>query len=81
MNNALVMLSAKTRIVHTTSNFFFVFSKHYLQCLKSGYSKFQLYQAISFEVFALDSWASKKIDFYSNHTENKLQTLTFAAIT
>ena len=30
---------------------------------ESGYS--------SFEVIALDSLASKKIDLYSNHTENK----------
>ena len=61
--------------------FFFQFSQHYLQCLRSGYSKFQLNQASSFEVIALDSRASEKIDLYSNHTENKLQPLTFAAIT
>ena len=67
---------------HSLHNFqFFLFSKHYLQCLRSGYSKFQLNQASSFEVIALDSRASKKIDLYSNHTENKLQVLTFAAIT
>ena len=74
-----VSLSAKTCIVYTTSEFFFSFSKHYLQCLKSGY--FQLNQASSFEVIALNSRASKKIDLYSNHTENKLQALTFPAIT
>jgi len=33
------------------------------------------------EVIALHSRASKKIDLYSNHTENNLQVLTFAAIT
>ena len=38
-------------------------------------------QASSFEVIALDSQASKKIDLHSNHTESKLQVLTFAAIT
>ena len=68
--------------LHSSHNFqFFLFSKHYLQCLRSGYSKFQLNQASSFEVIALDSQASKKIDLYSNHTENKLQALTFATIT
>ena len=41
---------------------------------------FQLNQASTFEVIALDSQASKKINLYSNHTENKLQALTFAAI-
>ena len=80
MNVTYVTLSAKTHIVYTTSDFF-LFSKHYLQCLRSGYSKFQLNQANSFEVIALDSRASKKIDLYSYHTENKLQVLTFAAIT
>ena len=43
--------------------------------------KIQLNQATSFEVIALDSKVSKKIDLYSSHTENKLQVLTFAAIT
>ena len=52
-------------------------SQHYLQCLRSGYLKFQLNQACSFEVTALDSQASK----YSNHTKTKLQVLTFTAIT
>ena len=52
-----------------------------MQCLRSGYSKFQHNQASSFEVIALDSRASKKIDLYSNYTENELQALTFAAIT
>jgi len=53
----------------------------YLQCLRSGHLKFHLNQASSFEVIALDSRASKKIDLYSNHTEIKLQALTFIAIT
>ena len=43
--------------------------------------KFQLNQASSFEYTALDSQASKKIELYSNHTEKKLQALTFTAIT
>ena len=30
------------------------------------------YKASNFEVIALNSRASKKIDLYSNHTENKL---------
>ena len=82
MHILYVTLSAKTHIVRTTSDFFFFFfCKHYLQCLKSGYSKFQLNQASSFEVIALDSRVSKKIGLYGNHTENKLQALTFAAIT
>jgi len=34
--------------------------------------KFQLNQASSFEVIVLDSRASKKIDLYSNHTENRV---------
>jgi len=75
-----VTLSAKTRIIHTTSDFL-KFYKHYLQCLRSGYSKVQLNQVSSFEVIALDSRVSKKIDLYSNHTENKLQALAFTAIT
>jgi len=75
-----VTFSVKTRIVRTTSNFF-LFSQYYLKCLRSGYLKSQLNQACSFEVTALDSQASKKIDLYSNPTENKLQALTFAAIT
>ena len=61
-------MSVKTHIVHTTT----FFSQRYVQCLRSGYFKFQLNQASSFEVIALDSRASKKIDLYSNHTENKL---------
>jgi len=67
---------------HSSHNFqIFLSSQHYLQCLRSGYLKFQSNQARGFEVIALDSRASKKIDLYSNHTENKLQALTFTAIT
>ena len=51
-----VILSAKTRIVRTTSNFF---SQNYLQCLKMGYLKFQLNQGSSLQVIALDIRASK----------------------
>jgi len=69
-----VTLSAKTCIVCTTYEFF-LFCQHYLQCLRSGYLQFQLNQASSFEAIVLDSRVSKKIDLYSNHTENKLQAL------
>ena len=65
---------------HSSLNFQFFFL-FFSTCLKSGHSKFQLNQSSSFEVIALDSRASKKIDLYSNHTENKLQALTFTAIT
>jgi len=58
------------KILHSLHNL-----KHYLQRLKSEYSKFQLNQASSFEVIALDSRASKKIDLYSNHTENNYKRL------
>ena len=67
--------------LHSSHNFRFFFPKHYLQCLRSGYSKFQLNQASSFEVIALDRGVSEKIDLYSNLTENKLHALTFEAIT
>ena len=39
------------------------FCQHYLQCLKSGHLKFQLNQDSSFKIIALDSQASKKIDY------------------
>ena len=35
----------------------------------------------SFGIIALDSRKSKIIDLYRDYTENKLQVLTFAAIT
>ena len=35
----------------------------------------------SFGIIALDGRKSKDIDLYSDYTENKLQTLTFTAIT
>ena len=57
-----VTLSAKAYIVRTTSNFF-LFSQHYLKCLKSGYLKFHLNLVSSFEVIVLDSRTSKKINF------------------
>ena len=38
-------------------------------------------QVCSFEITKLNSRASKKIDLYSNYTENKLQALTIAATT
>ena len=73
------LVLAKPRIVRTCT--ILKKTQHYLQCLRSGYLKFQLNQASSFEVIALDSKASKKLDLYWNHIENKLQALTFAAIT
>ena len=79
INNICDPLSKNPHSLHFC--FFFLISKHDLQCLRSGYSKFQLNQASSFEVMALDSQLSKKICLYSNHIENKLQALTFAAIT
>ena len=71
-------LSVKTRIVCTASDFF---SPHYVQCFRSEYLKLQMNRVCSFEAIALDSRGSKKIDLYSNQTKNKLQALTFAAIT
>jgi len=65
-----VILSVKTHIVHTTSEFFFNFTA-LSTVFKEWYLKFQLNQANSFEVIALHSQASKKIDLYSNHIENK----------
>ena len=51
---------------HNLYNFqFFLFPKHYLQCLRSGHLKFQLNQASIFEVIALDSRVSKKINLCS----------------
>ena len=73
-----VALSTKTLIVRTTSEFLKKFSQCYL---RREYLKFQLNQASSFQVIALNSRASEKVDLYSNLTENKLQALTFAAIT
>ena len=73
-----VTLSVKTHIVLTTSIFFF---SALSTVFKEWVFKIQLNQATSFEVIALDSKVSKKIDLYSSHTENKLQVLTFAAIT
>jgi len=41
--------------LHSSHNFqIFLISQHYLQCLRSTYSKFQLNQASSFEVIALE---------------------------
>ena len=59
-------ISAKTRLVRTTSEFLFIFSA--LLMSSSG-------------IIALDSRKSKEINLYSDYTENKLQALTFAAIT
>jgi len=78
---ALTICDPLSENLHSLHNLRFLFSQHYLQCLRSGYLKFQLNQASSFEFIALDSRVSKKIDLYSNHIKNKLQALTFAAIT
>ena len=43
--------------------------------------KFQSIMASSFGITALDSRESKEIDLYSDYAKNKLQELTFAAIT
>ena len=53
-------------------------TKHYLQCRSP---KFQPSVVCSLKIIALDSRKSKIIDLYSDYTENKLQALTFAAIT
>jgi len=76
-----VALSTKTHIVRTTSDFFKKIFSVLSTVFKERVFKFQVNQASSFQVIALNSRASEKIDLYSSHTENKLQTLTFAAIT
>ena len=43
--------------------------------------KFQPSVVCSFGIIATDSGKSKVINLYSDYTENKLQALTFAAIT
>ena len=73
-------ISAKTQLIHTTSNFC-LFSQHYYHCPRNRSSKFQPFVVSSFGIIVLDSRKSKKIDLYSDYTENKLQALTFAAIT
>ena len=62
----------------TTDTSIFIFSP--LSTVFKELQKFQLNQVRSFEIIALDSRASKKIDLYSNCAESKLQALTFAAI-
>ena len=52
-----------------------------IHSVKDWIFKFQLNQVCNCEIIALESSASKKIDLYSNHIENKLQELTFATIT
>ena len=73
-------ISAKTRQVHTTSEFLFIFSA-LSPLLKNGSPKFQLIMVSSFGITALDSRKSKEINLYSDYTENILQAFTFAAIT
>ena len=47
----------------------------------NGSPKFQPSVVCSFGIIALDSRKNKIIDLYSDYTENKLQALTFEAIT
>ena len=61
---------------HSLHNFnFFFISQHYLQCLRSGYLKFHLNQASSFEVTALDRRASTKINFIQKINYRRLHSL------
>ena len=71
-------VSAKTQLVRTIN--FFLFTQQYQQRPKNGPPKFQPSVVCSFGIIAIDSRKSKVIDLYSDYTENKLQALTFAAI-
>ena len=51
------------------------------QCPRNGPPTFEPSVVCSFGTIVLDSRKSKVIDLYSDYTENKLQALTFAAIT
>ena len=75
-----VTVSAKTRLVHTTSNFFFP-ALSAVPNLRNGSPNFQFIVVSSFGIIALDNRKSKIIDLYSYCTENTLQALTFTAIT
>ena len=71
-----VTASAKIRLVHTTS-IYFLFS----HIIYSAQGMDHQSVVSSFGIIALDGRKSKDIDLYSDYTENKLQTLTFTAIT
>ena len=77
---AYMTVSAKTRFV-CTIKLIFLFTQQYLQCPSNEPPKFQPSVVCSFGIIMLDSRKSKIIDLYSDYTENKLQALTFAAIT
>ena len=47
----------------------------------NGLPKFQSIMVSSFGITTLDSRKSKEINLYSDYAKNKLQTLTFTAIT
>ena len=74
-----VTTSAKTRPVCTPSEL----KKKNLSIISSvqGMDHQSLSVVSSFGITALDSRKGKIMDLYSDYTENKLQALTFAAIT
>ena len=51
-----------------------------MQFTKNGIPKFQPIMVSSFEIIALWSRKSKKIDLYCHYRKNKLQALLFAFI-
>ena len=73
-------VSAKTRLVRTIKKYF-LFTQQYQLCPRNGTPKFQPFVVRSFGIISLDSRKSKVIDLYSDYTKNKLQVLTFTAIT
>ena len=72
-------VSAKIRLVRTIKKI--LSTQQYQQCPKNGPPKFEPSVVCSFGIIAIDSRKSKVIDLYSDYTGNKLQALTFAAIT
>ena len=75
-----VTVSAKTRLVRTIDKNF-LFTQQYQQCPRNGPPKFQPSVVCSSGIIVIDSRKSKVMNLYSDYTENKLQALTFAAIT
>ena len=73
-----VIVSAETRLVCTILEILFFLS---LQCPRNESPKFQPSVVGRFEIIVLVSRKSKTINLYSDYAENKLQGLTFAAIT
>ena len=74
-------LSQNTHIVRANSKSILKIFSSFSTVLRNGYSKLQVVLVISFEAIVLDSTVSKKIKLYSNYTDNKLQVLSFTAIT